>query len=217
MQNKTAAKIVNWILTIVILLLAAFVVVNVIIAKINKKPVYLFGYMFMIVATDSMTPELQVGDFIIAQYVPIETVHVGDNAIFLGSEWSGMEGKPIVHRVIKTEWINGVYTITTQGLKAGAIPDTPTTAVRFLGKQVWHCAFDSIKHIIFGSTVVVLSILIFVISKFILRTLKKERERAKAIAIGLEKARIENEIRAQVRAERLEALKREKEQKDNDK
>lgn len=187
MKKSKFGKAVNWFLTILVLVLAVFVVFKVVYARIKGEPVYLFDYMFLVVVSDSMEPELMVGDFIVAQKVPIETVHVGDNAVFTASAGSAISGKNVVHKVINAKWEaegNGSkFYLTTQGIKAGTTPDEPFGADRFLGKQVWHSAaigkiivfFSYWVNWVFLAVVVVLLWLIVKLLKYISKTLKGGR------------------------------------------
>ncbi len=187
MKKSKFGKAVNWFLTILILILAVFVVFKVVSARVKGEPVYLFDYMFLVVVSDSMEPELMVGDFIVAQKVPIETVHVGDNAVFSASEGSAISGENVVHKVINAEWktegSGSKFYLTTQGIKAGATPDVPFGSEKFLGKQVWQSAaigkiivfFSYWLNWVFLAVVVVLLCFIVKLLKYIFKTLKGRR------------------------------------------
>lgn len=188
-KKNVFSKIVNWLLTIIIILLAVVIGFNILISRVAGGPPVLFGHMFLVVVTDSMEPELMVGDFIVAKYVPIDTVEVGDNAVFVAPSGSSVAGKSIVHKVIDINRAeDGQVFLTTQGMKAGSLPDTPFTTDRYLGVQIWQSRVVG-KIVLFLSNwvnlafVVALIVLLFFtikIIKYIAKTLKEGKNDAAA-------------------------------------
>lgn len=75
-KHKTlGAKILNIILTCVLVFLLAFLLVNAIMSIINPDHVFdIFGYQFYTVVTDSMDPTLPVGSLVIAKKMNSKTV-----------------------------------------------------------------------------------------------------------------------------------------------
>ena len=109
--------------------------------KEQKKPVEFFGRSFVIVLTDSMTPEIGVGELVVIESTGIESVQVGQNAVFVSL--SGMlKGQRIIHKVVEVGHDEqGVY-LRTQGVTEGAPVDPdPVRAENFTGVEVGHSVF----------------------------------------------------------------------------
>ena len=113
-EAKPAAKkvlsVIGTVLTVIFFAIALFVVINLVICKIQKRPVSFFGYSFAIVQTDSMEPEIMTGDLIVFRRCSINEIKVGDNLVFRADENfdKQVQGQSIVHKVVRIE--NGVET-----------------------------------------------------------------------------------------------------------
>ena len=132
---------VSFTLAAVIFLLALYVFFVSLDAKSKNKPVEFFGRSFVIVLTDSMTPEIGVGELVVIESTGIESVQVGQNAVFVSL--SGMlKGQRIIHKVVEVGHDEqGVY-LRTQGVKEGAPVDPdPVRAENFTGVEVGHSVF----------------------------------------------------------------------------
>jgi len=128
-------KVINVICTIVLIALIAIVVL-LFAARLSGKAPSLFGYHVFRVASDSMTPTLQVGDVILVHEVQPEEIQEGDIVSFKGSE-SQFNGAVITHRVVaKPQKSGDVYFYQTQGDKEGASLDPPITYSQLEGKYV---------------------------------------------------------------------------------
>jgi signal peptidase len=90
----------------------------------------LFGMHPSLIGSGSMTPNLLVGDIVVARAVPIETVRVGDVITFY------QEGVTIVHRVIEVHQEGGQIILITQG-DANDSPDPPVLPEYYKGKVVF--------------------------------------------------------------------------------
>lgn len=103
MKNKKTKiiSIVFTALTLVIIALTCYVIINIIIAKKNNKPVNLFGSSISLVLTESMEPEIKAGDLIIFRICDFEDVKVGDNIVFVAGKGfdAAVQGKSVVHKV----------------------------------------------------------------------------------------------------------------------
>ncbi len=67
----------------------------------------------VVVTSESMLPNLEVGDLLILQGRGDGQINVGDIIVFQDSQWH-TDG-PVVHRVTQIEEIDGVYHYTTKG------------------------------------------------------------------------------------------------------
>ncbi len=103
-ERKTIEKvftIVGTVLTVVVSLVAAFILINMVVCKIKNKPVSFFGMSFAIVQTNSMEPEIMTGDLIIFRECGFDDVNIGDNIVFIADANfdTRIQGKSIVHKV----------------------------------------------------------------------------------------------------------------------
>ena len=90
----------------------------------------LFGVRPSLIGSGSMTPNIMLGDIVIAREVPIESVRVGDVITFQ------QEGVTIVHRVIDIQNNAGKVTFITQG-DANDFSDPPVLQQFYKGKVVF--------------------------------------------------------------------------------
>lgn len=107
---KKILSVVCTVLTVLIVLLTVFIIANMIYCRAKNKPVSFFGTSFAIVQTNSMEPEIMTGDLIVFRACNIGDLKVGDNIVFIADEnfRSDIQGKSIVHKVVRTE--NGIET-----------------------------------------------------------------------------------------------------------
>jgi len=98
---KDASKAIFYVLIIVFVVVAAQLVAGTV---FGSSPIY-------VVVSNSMVPTLEIGDLVITQSVPFDSIHVGQVIIYQQPSGSGTcpnpEGITIVHRVVA---------VTPQGL-----------------------------------------------------------------------------------------------------
>ena len=128
-------KVVNIITTVLLIVLIVIVVV-VFITRMNGKSPSIFGLTVFRVQTDSMEPNLMVGDVILDKKVAPEEIHKGDIITYDCVEGK-LAGQTITHRVHKDPEVrNGVYYYVTMGDKEGATPDAEISYQQIEGKFV---------------------------------------------------------------------------------
>lgn len=141
-SRTTFKKILSWastVVTFIIIALAIAVIINVIVAKKQDKPVSFFGVSCAVVLSASMEPEIMTGDLIAFEEYDYESLQVGDIIVFVGGSGFGeREGENIVHKIIAiTE--NG---IKTQGVNNGVADTDLVTEDNYVGKYTgFHSAF----------------------------------------------------------------------------
>lgn len=91
------SKIFN-ILETVLLILSCLVCVFVLAQKFIFKSNGILGYSVYVIVTDSMSPDLEVGDIIIDKKVDSSTIKVNDIITYIGME-SDYKDKIITHKV----------------------------------------------------------------------------------------------------------------------
>ncbi len=189
-KGKTPAKkiisIICTVLTVVIVLLAAAVIINMIYCRAKNKPVSFFGTSFAIVQTDSMEPYIMTGDLIVFHSCSYDDVKVGDYIVFTAGEKFGkLKGQSIVHAVAEITDEG----IVTQGLHYSQPDDEKVTKANLLGI----CTYNSAgwgKFFRFVSKYGILIIIAVVAIPFIVRQiikivkLSKQKEAEGAVEPG---------------------------------
>jgi signal peptidase I len=211
-QQKTKKKIFSAknIISAIILLICVAILTNVIIARVKNETPKFFGYSFHIVVTDSMTPDINVGDFVVAKYKDPKDIKVGDYIVFT-TENPQLNGIQIIHKVVAIDSeSDGTLAFTTQGVKAGAPVDS-YKAHNVIGVYSWKSAF-------LGKVVLTLSqpinwliilFLVFVVL-FCIKMFRKNLSEAK-IEEQKEKSQIEEKLKTEI----LTELKSDKQINDN--
>lgn len=131
---KKIFSVVGTVLSVLIFVLAAFVLINVIVAKAKNKPVNFFGYAFANVLTNSMEPTIYSGDLIVYRLCDISEVAQDNIIVFVaGDGFRGIKGSNVVHRAVV---LNDDGSITTKGDNIFTNPNNdidPVTSQNFLG------------------------------------------------------------------------------------
>ena len=119
-KTSKVAKVLN-IISIVILVLCAITLVYTTISYTKNGFVRFFSYSFHVIQTESMEPEIKVGDLVIVKSVPYSEIKVGDDILFRCEDKSSkVYGQLIVHRVVELTETEGVYItcgINNHGIK----------------------------------------------------------------------------------------------------
>lgn len=117
-KRSVFRRISNILLTLTLIVLV-IVVIFTVIAKVSGNTPSVFGYMIFRVSSDSMEPELMVGDIILTKEVSdIETIEVGDTVTFKCTQGQ-MAGNLLTHKVIVApHFENGKYYLQTKGVAA---------------------------------------------------------------------------------------------------
>lgn len=139
-KNKPVAKvfsIICTVLTAIVLALTAVIIVNMIVCRAQNKPVSFFGTSFAIVQTNSMEPEIKVGDLIVYHSCEYAEVEVGDYVVFVAGDGFDevIKGQSVVHEAIAIAESG----ITTKGVNNPSADRAPVTAENLLGI----CTFNS--------------------------------------------------------------------------
>ena len=86
-----------------------FVIVFIVLSKISGSVPTIFGYQLYVIATPSMTGELNQGDVALYERLDDRPVEEGEVIVF------DKDGTVILHRVEKIETINGITRYYTKG------------------------------------------------------------------------------------------------------
>ena len=168
-KGKRIFSIVSVVISSLIFVFALTVFIITLTARSKKRPVELFGYSFAIVVTDSMEPEILVGDLIFVKSCSINDIKVGDNAVFIGT-YGSYKDKCIVHKVIGTSTNeNGEFCLITHGINNPESVTEEVVARDFIGREVKNSSalgkiFVFLKQPLNWLYILVILIAIFVIS-----------------------------------------------------
>lgn len=155
-KRKVALRILLYALIIILVPIMVFFTIIVI---SPTKGHNFFGYTFYIVATESMEPELMVGDCIVVKKVSSpEELQVGSDITFVRST----DGEVVTHRIIEVQKDGSSYKYVTKGINRKTADETPVEFENVLGKRVANLAFLGQTVTFFRSALgVVVMVLIF--------------------------------------------------------
>src|SRR5574344_1609201 len=107
-------RIFSWFFSILVVLIAGFVLTYQIVGSVTRSSNYgvanFFGYQTLVSATDSMNPVYPVGDAVIVKKVDPSTIEVGDDLTFYYNELI------YTHRLESVTSNDGVYTFRCHGI-----------------------------------------------------------------------------------------------------
>lgn len=160
-----ARKIVNILITVVLILLIALVVF-IFITRMTGSTPSLFGYSVFRVQTDSMVPTLEVGDVILVKDSAPEDIHLGDIVTYRVT--SGvLKGQTITHRVaVEPEVRGGTYYFRTKGDRQGATLDDEIPYSQILGKYVHTMPLVDKLYSFFLSPIGLISFIVLIVVLF---------------------------------------------------
>ena len=124
MLAKILRTIIN-ILSVLMIILALFVLLSVVMTKPGKAPSVL-GYSSFRVLSGSMEPTIRTGSMILVKETDPSEIRPEDIISFYSSD-PALGGAVNTHRVLSVEKQNGVYTFQTKG-DANLIPDEYRTS-----------------------------------------------------------------------------------------
>lgn len=106
-------------------------------ARISGETPSMLGYSMLRVSSESMEPELNIGDIIIVKEVEPDTLKKGDVIAYHGKE-GPVADKLITHQIVTEPYEkDGVYYFTTRGIKSGALDDPEIDETQIYGKATY--------------------------------------------------------------------------------
>lgn len=130
-DNKIFRLIVGLVKTFIILVMICYVGFVIVQRITGNKSI--MGYRFFTVATGSMKGVYNINDVIAVQDYDSNQLKVGDDIAYLGQR-AGLEGKIIVHRLVKIEeGSDGGRVFTTKGVNSN-VEDPVILDDQILGK-----------------------------------------------------------------------------------
>ncbi len=129
MLEKTK-RIIGVFLTVVLVIALIYILV----ARISGETPTMFGYSMLRVSSESMEPELNIGDVILVKEVEPDALKKGDVITYQGEE-GPVAGKLTTHQIVSEPYEkDGLYHFTTRGIKPGALDDPEIDETQIYGK-----------------------------------------------------------------------------------
>lgn len=210
-KNKVA-KVLS-VISMVFLSLCVCVLFYTTISYSQKGLVNFFNYSFHVIQTQSMEPEIKVGDLVVVKQVSYDEIQIGDDILFKCEDTTlPVYGKYIVHRVVEFTETPGVY--ITKGVNNPNVDNVPSRAegkvVRvssawgkvFVFFTGWRSAIFIIA--IFGIIILTLFEAVSVVKNASLLRQEKDKE----------KVNNDEKLKEKLKIELMEELKQESKEKD---
>ena len=180
---KIINRIVEIIFTIFIILFCLIVLCQ----RFFQKEHSFFGYRVFTIVTESMKPELEVGDIILVKETPVDEIEIGDNITYLGMS-EDLNGKIITHQVKNLIEENGKKIFYTQGVNSNTM-DPAVYESQIYGVVEYKFIFLSLIYKIITNTVGFVLLIILPLSYIFimeLKTIVVERNKAKETEKAIE-------------------------------
>lgn len=163
----------------------------------------IFGYTYSVVPTNSMEPEINVGDSVIGHKVKYSSLDIGQDIIYhyVTDDYDIF----VVHRIIRYDEGKG---FKTQGINNNFEDEGYVTEDNFIAKVVWHGSLANIGQVVLkhrGTLFLVLIGILLLISANgvfdIIKTLDEKKKLSLEEEKEKEKIDWENKLREEVLAE----------------
>jgi signal peptidase len=218
-MNKMLKKLKNIYQTFIICLtfalfaLTIYILIAGVNAAKNNEMMNIFGYTYSVVPTDSMEPEINVGDSVIGKKESYENLDIGDDVIY-HYVYEDIDIY-VVHRIIRYD--EG-YGFKTQGVNTNQEDPIYVTKDNYVSTVVWSGSLANIGEIVLKNRgtlfLVLIAILLLIAGNGVFDIIKILDER-KQLHQQEEKEQLEqnyeDELRRQVEAE----IKKEQEENDH--
>lgn len=200
-------------LTFVLFALTIYILIAGVNAAKNNEMMNIFGYTYSVVPTDSMEPEINVGDSVIGKKESYDNLDIGDDVIY-HYVYEDIDIY-VVHRIIRYD--EG-YGFKTQGINTNQEDPIYVTKDNYVSTVVWSGSLANIGEIVLKNRgtlfLVLIAILLLIAGNGVFDIIKILDER-KQLHQQEEKEQLEqnyeDELRRQVEAE----IKKEQEENDH--
>jgi signal peptidase len=190
-------------LTFVLFALTIYILIAGVNAAKNNEMMNIFGYTYSVVPTDSMEPEINVGDSVIGKKESYDNLDIGDDVIY-HYVYEDIDIY-VVHRIIRYD--EG-YGFKTQGINTNQEDHIYVTKDNYVSTVVWSGSLANIGEIVLKNRgtlfLVLIAILLLIAGNGVFDIIKILDER-KQLHQQEEKEQLEqnyeDELRRQVEAE----------------
>lgn len=207
---KKIIKYVITSLTVLFFLLSLMFIFLGIKAVKENKPVSIFGYIFSVVPTESMKPDINPGDFVLSKKVDFSTLEIGNDIVYYSVE----KNIYIVHRIYnqKTDGSFVMYGINNPGIDDETVDESNYVAKVVEVISIFNLGDLVINHkgVIFAFIFMIfLSLLVMEGAKIYL-TIKEEKLKEEKEIKENEKEKFIEEERNRIKEEILKEIENEK-------
>ena len=125
---KILWKIIKTILILVLIVIFFVIIVQ----RVTNNKASVGGYGVYTIVSESMVPEYNIYDMLIAKKTNPQDIAIGDDVVYQGKE-GDFNGKIVTHRVIKKKHDGKIYSFVTKGI-ANPVEDPEISEDQIYGK-----------------------------------------------------------------------------------
>lgn len=200
-------------LTCLLFILTIYILIAGVNAVKNNEMMSIFGYTYSVVPTDSMEPEINVGDSVIGKKESYDDLDIGDDVIY-HYVYEDLDIF-VVHRIIRYD--EG-YGFKTQGINTTQEDPIYVTKDNYVSTVVWSGSLANIGEIVLKNRgtlfLVLIGILLLIAGNGVFDIIKILDER-KQLHQQEEKEQLEQNYEDELRRQVEEELRAEQEQNDH--
>lgn len=205
-KSKTK-QIITYVVSILLLVLCLYIVLEIIVANSNKRPPNIFGVSVSYVPTESMEPTIHSGDYIMFTRTDYDSVNVGDIIVYRSKKNDIF----IVHRIVSknSEYItckgDNNQTNDTEKITSDMVCGKFVTTLSFMGIFQGGINVNIIFFILVFIFVIMIGMQVFsIVLKRKNDKLREEQDKKKEL--------IREELRKEILAEEIKKLKAKEEE-----
>ena len=195
------------VITICLFIITMYVLIAGAISIKNGRMMNLFGFTYSIVPTNSMEPEINVGDSVIGKKEKFENLEIGDDVIY-HYVYEDLDIY-VVHRIIRYDEGLGYK---TQGINTSQEDPIYVTKDNYISTRVWNGNLANIGEIVLNNRgtlfLVLIAILLLIAANGVFDILKILDEKKKS-SLEDEKEKLKTDYEKELRRQVEEELKNE--------
>ena len=195
------------VITICLFIITMYVLIAGAISIKNGRMMNLFGFTYSIVPTNSMEPEINVGDSVIGKKEKFENLEIGDDVIY-HYVYEDLDIY-VVHRIIRYDEGLGYK---TQGINTSQEDPIYVTKDNYISTRIWNGNLANIGEIVLNNRgtlfLVLIGILLLIAANGVFDIFKILDEKKK-ISLEDEKEKLKTDYEQELRRQVEEELKNE--------
>ena len=195
------------VITICLFIITMYVLIAGAISIKNGRMMNLFGFTYSIVPTNSMEPEINVGDSVIGKKEKFENLEIGDDVIY-HYVYEDLDIY-VVHRIIRYDEGLGYK---TQGINTSQEDPIYVTKDNYISTRVWNGNLANVGEIVLNNRgtlfLVLIGILLLIAANGVFDILKILDEKKK-LSLEDEKEKLKTDYEQELRRQVEEELKNE--------
>lgn len=195
------------VITICLFIITMYVLIAGAISIKNGRMMNLFGFTYSIVPTNSMEPEINVGDSVIGKKEKFENLEIGDDVIY-HYVYEDLDIY-VVHRIIRYDEGLGYK---TQGINTSQEDPIYVTKDNYISTRIWNGNLANIGEIVLNNRgtlfLVLIGILLLIAANGVFDILKILDEKKK-LSLEDEKEKLKTDYEQELRRQVEEELKNE--------